>query len=156
MAQVNGLVEYKAPNKYGGFSIKVNGNFYNSKFEPKCEKGDVVTFDDGGKKYINALVVGGTASGATSAAPTPAATGKGSYRQNGMEGGFPIHPGAYERALDRRNALNAAVAYYSSIGVTNHTAEDIVEAARFFEAYTTGDMERIKVEKMFNAMSGED
>ena len=160
MAIVTGVVEYKAQNKFGGYSIKVNGNFFNSKWEPACNKGDTVEFDDGGKKYINSLkvvgagapVAGGTilpyaasAGGHASAAPKR-------YRNNGEEGGFPIHPGAYERALDRRNALTAAVAMLGK----GTKPELVVEMARYFEAYTTGDLERIKVEGMFNDLNGED
>ena len=165
MAIVNGLVEYKAQNKFGGYSIKVNGNFFNSKWEPACNKGDVVEFDDGGKKYINSLkVVGGTAPVAGGTATPYAAPGGGyasaggaakRYRNNGEEGGFPIHPGAYERALDRRNALNAAVSYSEGRALVD-TPEEIVKVARYFEAYTTGDLERIKVENMFSDMNGAD
>lgn len=159
MAIVNGEVEYKAQNKFGGYSIKVAGNFYNSKWEPACNKGDVVEFDDGGKKYINSLKVVG-AGAMPSGAPGPVGTAASSvynagaakrYRNNGEEGGFPIHPGAYERALDRRNALQAAVAI-----MPKGSPEDVVKTARYFEAYTCGDLERMKVEGMFNDVSGED
>lgn len=154
MATVEGVVEYKGPNKFGGYSIKVNGGFYNSKFEPKCEKGDYVEFDDGGKKYINGLK--------KKSSPTPGAVAsKGvsdsvkRYRNNGEEGGFPVHPLAYERALDRRNALQCAVSYL------NHSkalpeVEDVIKIARYFEAYTTGDIERIDAENLFNGLSGDE
>ena len=162
MAIVNGLVEYKAQNKFGGYSIKVKGNFFNSKWEPACNKGDVVEFDDGGKKYINSLKVVRAGTSAPAPVGTAAlATGYGAapkrFRNNGEEGGFPIHPGAYERALDRRNALNAAVEFWPYMGsATTPTPEEVVEIARYFEAYTTGDLERIKVENMFNDVNGQD
>lgn len=154
MAIVNGVVEYKGVNKFGGYSIKVNGGFYNSKFEPKCEKGDYVEFDDGGKKYINGLRKKAAPAGGGVSAPENASGGK-RFRNNGEEGGFPVHPLAYERALDRRNALNAAVSF-CNVRYPDCDIDYVVNAARYFEAYTTGDMERIDAEKLFNSVSGDD
>lgn len=159
MATVEGIVEYKGANKFGGYSIKVNGNFYNSKFEPKCEKGDYVEFDDGGKKYINALKKKTSPPVAGVSAPGNASANK-RYRNNGEEGGFPVHPLAYERALDRRNALQCATRLFGEHGIDSEDlmslAKDIIDVARYFEAYTTGDLERVEAEKLFNSVSGDD
>lgn len=68
-------------------------------------------------------------------APTPTASAPRSsgYRKNGEEGGFPLHALSYERALDRRNAVNAAVA----AGCKD--VEEIISFAKEIEKYTTGD-----------------
>lgn len=161
MATVEGVVEYKGANKFGGYSIKVNGNFYNSKFEPKCEKGDYVEFDDGGKKYINGLKKKSSPEGGGISAPGNTSGGK-RFRNNGEEGGFPVHPLAYERALDRRNALLCASRLFGTAAENLETtdlpklAKDVIHLARYFEAYTTGDMERIDAENLFNSVSGGD
>ncbi len=71
--------------------------------------------------------------------------GKSGYRKNGEAGGFPIHADAYERALDRRNALTCATQLAVTMELTD--ADKIIELARKFEAYTTGD-ERAEAEAM--------
>ena len=161
MATVSGNVEWAGTNKFGGYSIKVGGNFYNTKFDPKLSVGQFVEFDDGGKKYINNPKV--LASGpAGASAPSPslsAAGGAKRYRNNGEEGGFPIHPFAYERTLDRRNALQCATQLVSSCEIDREhpaeAAEDIIAIARMFEAYSTGDWEREQAEKLFGSVVGE-
>ena len=67
-------------------------------------------------------------------APAAASGGKGNFRKNGEEGGFPLHARCYERALDRRNALQCATQM-----LPNASAEDVLALARKFEEYTTGD-----------------
>lgn len=80
------------------------------------------------------------------------------YRQNGEAGGFPVHPLAYERTLDRRNALNVAVAFISAkaslyehltkaegAAILKMDAEGVIELASLFEAYTCGDRERAEM-----------
>ena len=83
----------------------------------------------------------GTAVNAPAASAVSAGSGggKGGYRKNGEEGGFPIHPKAYERALDRRNALQCAVNYVQYDADSAISVDDVLRIARKFEAYTTGD-----------------
>ena len=60
MSKVNGVVEAAmAPNKWGKNSILIGETWYSTDpaymKTPMPTKGDVVEFDDGGKKYINNL-----------------------------------------------------------------------------------------------------
>lgn len=161
MANVTGTVEATNTN-FGKFNILVDGKWYNTKEEwasVRPNKGDTVSFDDGGKNYLKRLTIVGAGTPATSAPST--GRSKGGYRANGEKGGFPIHPLAYERALDRRNALNVAATLLESsmeikpvLDLTDKDLDNISTAvltlARKFEAYSTGDLEREMAEKMFN------
>ncbi len=70
------------------------------------------------------------------AATTTGGASKGGFRKNGEEGGFPINARAYERALDRRNALQCASGL--AIGL-ELDADGIIALAKQFEAYSCGD-----------------
>jgi hypothetical protein len=72
MSKVTGVAEVVLnPNKWGNISILVNEEWYSCKPEQARfaipNKGDSVEFDNGGKKYINNLVI---TSGSTGTAPT--------------------------------------------------------------------------------------
>jgi len=66
MATVKGVVE-GVSTKFGKYSVLVNGNWYGTKAEwakVQPEKGDEITFDDGGGKFLkNVKVLAGGAGG---------------------------------------------------------------------------------------------
>lgn len=141
MAQVTGVVAAMS-NKYDKFSVCVDDVWYSSKFEIPCSRGDTVTFDNGDKKWCRGLKVvsaggggapapsGGTTSAAPSAAHKPA---------------FPIGIDTKDRSIVRQNSLTHATNLYIKTMVgdgTLPTEEDaikIVELARIFEDYSSGD-----------------
>ena len=133
MGTVTGVVEWHGDSKFGGQSVKVDGKYFNSKFDIGCQKGDTVEFDDGGKNYCQKLRV--TDSGA------PVATSGGSGKAPAASG-FPIHPLARERAIIRQNALGNAVQFLAGPdgGVAGAVLE-VLAVARQFEAWTSGDMD---------------
>ena len=67
-----------------------------------------------------------------------ASSGGSSFSANSTARTFPVAPLAPERTINRQNALTNAVAYYKDDDVT---PELIIEVARKFEAYTTGDLD---------------
>ena len=158
MATVTGVVE-GVSTKFGKYSVLVNGTWYGTKEEwahVKPNKGDTISFDDGGRKYLSkvSVVLPGTSTTDDPLRPASIRTEK-RYRANGEAGGFPIHPLAYERALDRRNALTAAVTLIAAgFGDKASTkkvpiAEEVIALAKKLEAYSTGDIEREMAEEMF-------
>lgn len=153
MAQVTGVVEATS-NKFSKFSVLVDGTWYATKEEwapnPRPNKGDTITFDDGGGKFLKRCKV--TTGGTVTPLAKPVDSGR--YRKNGEAGGFPVHPLAYERTLDRRNATQVAATIVSNNkAVASLSVEDVtdmvLDVARKIEAYTTGDIERMKAEAMF-------
>lgn len=119
------------------FSYKVNGRYRNIQGN--------VTKSSGGA----------SSAPASSGGSRPAATGGRTYRANGEEGGFPIHPLAYERALDRRNAVTAAASIIAAEISRGTEFEDVgsatLELARMFEAYSTGDEDRMAMAAMMSS-----
>jgi hypothetical protein len=85
MATVTGVVEVAMnPNKFGKFAMLVDEVWYStdpSWLPTKPEKGDTVTFDNGGKKYIKNLTI--TGKGGLGKTHSPAA--KGGYSNLGVE-----------------------------------------------------------------------
>lgn len=144
-----------------GKSIQMDdGNWYsafNASQIGDVDKGDSVEFQfkvNGRYRNIQgnvSKVAGGSSESTGSKAPARSGGGR-SYRANGEEGGFPIHPLAYERALDRRNAISAASTIIASEIAHGTEFEDVAEAtlslARTFEAYSTGDEERLAMAAM--------
>jgi hypothetical protein len=121
MAKVTGVVTKHDKNKFGGWSIVVDGNYYNSKFEIKCGVGDNVEFDDGGKNYCSKLRV--LSKGAPVATPKPA--GGSSNR---------------DTSIVRQNALRHATAAVTAHGGTVDQPDELIAAriiamAKVFEAY---------------------
>ena len=157
MSEVTGIVEEVIDNDKGkGSGVRIAGHKFGV-YDPADANLDAVAVgttvylrykevDKGaGIVYKNVQGKITTVKDGTPVTALPEATassggGKssGGYRKNGEAGGFPIHPKAYERALDRRNALNAAVAV---LGNLSSNADDVIKLAREFEAYTTGDLE---------------
>lgn len=160
MTTMTGTITSKART---GKSIQLeDGNWYsafNASQIGEVDKGDSVEFnykENGRYRNIQGNVKkvgGGASSGAgSSTGGASRSTGGRTYRANGEEGGFPIHPLAYERALDRRNAISAAATIISAQLAHGTEFKDITEAtlqmAMTFEAYSTGDLERAAMAAM--------
>lgn len=149
---IEGIVEEKSVKDrrtpYGekkATSFKINGEWYSGGFKHwDVDQGDEVSLtyvtNDKGYKDVKGCAVKAKGAGA----PPPANTG---VRSAGRS--FPVDPLAPERTINRQNALTAAVAF------CNHSAppgeclpEDVISVARIFEAYTTGDVERLAAEEI--------
>lgn len=158
MPIVRGTVErINNPDQFGKCSMLVVGKWYSTKPEwlkVVVNKGDNVEFDDGGKNYIKQLKVVGGNTGSypnDSVAPKQAAFG------------FPLSATDKGRAINRQNALTNAVnlmGTFLSCGKKLPTsltdsANEVVEVARIFESYTTGDSDMEEVEKALKEMSEE-
>ena len=153
MSNVNGVVEWAGNNKFGGFSIRVDGNFYNSKYEIKCNVGDTVEFDAGTSgKYCNKLRVLSSSGEAPSAAPA-----KKAHSPGGSRGVFPIPKTDGQRSIIRQNALARAVEVIALMPEGMESREDIAaEAIRLameIERYTTGDLDAEAEEKAKASLS---
>jgi hypothetical protein len=149
MGQVTGTVSATNDN-YGKVNIQVNGGWYSTKKEwwkgEEPSVGDEVSFDDGGKNYIKYFKITGKGSG--SAAPSGGASGGAKAPVGGRT--FPVAPLAPERTINRQNALTNAVKYFE--GRQEASKEAVVSVARYFEAYTTGDLDAQEAEAQANAM----
>lgn len=152
MSTVTGVVEWAGPNKFGGHSIRVDGNFYNSKFPIKCDVGDTVEFDGGSSgKYCNKLRVVSAGGGGGGAAPsTPSSAGR--------RGTFPIAPADGQRSIIRQNALARAVEVIALMpdGLESRAdiAAEAVRLAAGFEQFTAGDLDAEQEEEAKAALTG--
>lgn len=148
MGQVTGTVAATNDN-YGKVNIQVNGGWYSTKKEwwkgPEPAAGDEVSFDDGGKNYIKYFKITGKGSG--SAAPSGGASGGAKAPVGGDT--FPVAPLSPKRTINRQNALTNAVKYLEGVEATE---KRVVEVARYFEAYTTGDLDQQEAEAQAAAM----
>ena len=144
MTQVTGVIE-ATTDKFGKFNVLMdNGKWYSTNPErapnPRPVKGQTITFDSGSTgKYLNSVRIEGGAQ--ATPASKPASGGGYAASQNART--FPVAPLAPERTINRQNALTNAVAYVTSCYEDSDTAtpELIIEVARKFEAYTTGDLD---------------
>lgn len=156
MATVTGVVEAMS-NKFDKYSILVDGKWYSSKFEIRCEKGDTVEFDDGGKNYCQKLKVAGKGSGGgTPVSPGPGSAGKGFSR-----GVFPVPLTDGSRAIIRQNSITNAVNLVNSLmpevsktltleqvaEMAEYRANLAVDLARILENYSAGDGDLAEAEK---------
>lgn len=143
MTQVSGTIE-AITDKFGKFNVLLdNGQWYSTKMEwkPKdhLEKGDFITFDSGPTgKYLQKVRKSGSA---------PVAGGIGGGSSNAPQkavGGrtFPVGALAPERTINRQNALTNAVSYCGN----ESSPEEVIDVARIFEAYTTGDLDAAEAE----------
>lgn len=146
MSIVTGVVE-ACSNKFDKYSLLVNGKWYSSKYEVKAGKGDTVEFDDGGKTWIRKLrVVSGSGGGSTAPSVASAAVSR--------TVGFPVPIDTKDRSIVRQNALNVAVqlvkaqmegdswafgSWEERESSTKKFAELVVDCARIFEDYSSGD-----------------
>lgn len=145
MANVTGIVKAKSANKFG-FGVMVNDKWYNSKFEIPCDKGDEVSFDDGGKAYVKDLTVvnAGKGSAGVAAVGTAAKAVAGSGYSRGV---FPLPPNDGSRSIVRQNSItNATVLVTSMInkGLLKEGTDwvaTITSIARDFEKYSSGDLD---------------
>lgn len=140
MAKVSGVVEFGGQSKFDAdkYTVQINGMYYNQKKEWMNgvfpSKGDVVEFDDGGGKYIQKIrVVGAGEVPTASSSPKPRSVNSSPAGRT-----FPVGKSAPERTINRQNALTAAVNYCNE----NHSPEQVIDIARMFEAYTTGDLDK--------------
>jgi hypothetical protein len=143
MPKISGTIDAVYENDvkgYGGkmkkaFRYSINGAYYSGGFKRWAgEKGDEVTIDyeTNAKGYndIKEMWVTGKGSVETRG-------GSAIVKSNIRE--FPVGPLAPERAINRQNALTNAVKYAEG---EHLSVDDVIEIARKFEAYTTGDMDR--------------
>lgn len=138
MSTVTGVVGWCGKNKFGKYSIKLEGNetWYGSQYEIKASKGDTVEFDDGDKKYCNKLKV-------LSGGPTEAPTGgsnvtRGNFNSKGV---FPIPATDGQRSIIRQNAVTNANTFLQNNGSgakKAYTVDDLLDVARQIESYTSG------------------
>lgn len=146
MGNVTGVVEAYSKTKYG-YGILVDGNWYNSKYEIKAEKGDEVSFEDGGKTYCQKLKVINGGGGSTSAS-------KPAGKTHFSKGVFPIPANDGQRAILRQNALTNSVNLFchntegTLEDIDSETIQKIVEVARAFEAFTAGDIDKEAAKQM--------
>ena len=150
MGQVTGIIEAKTgKSKYGTYGILVNGSWYNSKFEIKANKGDSVTFDDGGKNYVKGLKASGSGGDTAAAKTTASSTGGRSF------GKFPIPELDGQRAIIRQNAVTNANSFLATESVSLDsdpiTVDRLIEVARQIEAYTAGDLDAMAAESLIEA-----
>ena len=124
MSIINGQVAVVTKNKYG-YGMKVEGNdeWFNSKFDPKCQKGDMVKFDDKDKGYIDGLEVVG-------AAPTGGSSGN-------TGGGHDKR----QTSIVRQNAVTNANAFATVAGLKIKSVDGLIEIAKQIEVYTLGNEE---------------
>lgn len=136
------------------FSIKgTDGQWYKCGFtKPKCVEGDTIEVNvketDYGTEIVdpkNITVVGGS----PISVPTPSGTRSGgSGSRSGYDRVFPVPALSPERAIIRQNALtNARELYVGTLTGKKEVALDdaarhIIDIARIFEAYSTGDIDR--------------
>lgn len=154
MSMVTGVVEWAGPNKFGGHSIKMDGRYFNSKFEIKCAKGDTVEFDSGetGKHCRSLRVVGSGGGGSTHTPGAPTATRPAPA--------FPLTKDCRERSIVRQNALARAI----EICALNMEGLDdrdtlLVEAIRIaaeLERFTAGDIDATLNAEAKAALTGTD
>ena len=167
MSQVTGTVEAKS-NKFGKFSILLdNGTWYSSKYEIKCEKGDVVEFDDGDRKYCQKLKVINGGGGSSSA---PAASSGGTTYTPPAKSGFPVPIDTKDRSIVRQNALAHATKIFEAclnrmpapekelnakdfVKFMEKASEDVINIARNFEGYTSGDDDAAEAEQTLKEAS---
>lgn len=136
------------------FSIKgTDGQWYKCGFtKPKCSEGDTIEVTvketDYGSEIAdpkNITVVGGSAI----SVPTPSASrSSGSGGRTGYDRVFPVPALSPERAIIRQNALtNARELYVGTLTgkkevALDDAAQHIIDIARIFEAYSTGDIDK--------------
>jgi len=127
--QQSGQVAVVTKNKYGyGMKIEGNDDWFNSKFDPKCSKGDMVTFDDKDKGYIDGLTITGAAPAAS--APSGSTSGTVSYDKK-------------QTSIVRQNAVTNANAFLVGPGAKMKlsTVAELLDVAREIEVYTLGNPE---------------
>jgi len=144
-------VEIKRGPKAGStskvYSFKIDGEWYKTGFKSMVNKGDNVSFNYTDGAYGKDVQVASLSKLDGGAEPVSAgermATVASGY-------GFPMGLRDKGRAINRQNALTNAVAYLSVVDTEGVmiTPDLVIEIARKFEAYTTGDIEREAAAKL--------
>ena len=140
------------------YSFKANGVWYQTGFKfSGLNVGDVVSFDYTEDQYGKQVAVASIAKGATpvlSGGSVPSSAlpvGRAPAPSYSSKGVFPIPALDGQRSIVRQNALtNAREAVMQKLGGEaalnlNQLGEAIVRLARYFESYTTGDMDMEEV-----------
>jgi hypothetical protein len=129
-------------------SFEVDGEWYSGGFKQwEVDKGDEVrvTWEENKDGYKQVKGIAVTAKGV----PTVAAAQTGVPRAGRS---FPIAALAPERTINRQNALTAAVAltvgFKETLAPGTDTREEVINTARLFEAYTTGDLDAEEAKAM--------
>ena len=151
MGQVTGQIESigekqgtgKTGNPYTMYSVKVNGAWHGAGFDkPAYGEGQVVTFEmvqngqyQNMKKGSMQLSAGGTP-GAIGAGPAPVAQAASGPTPNQMQ-------------IMRQNAVTNANAFAAHSGWEGDQA-GIIDLAREFLAFYTGELDQAKAENTFN------
>ena len=133
-------------------SFKVDGVYYSGGFKKwTAEKGDEVEITyavnaQGFNDVTKMDVV--TSGGLQNAKTSPAADKKYTPKNNYQDRTFPVGPLDPARAINRQNALGNATKLYvetlhENVSISDYhvVADEIIEIARRFEAYTTGDID---------------
>jgi len=144
-------VEIKRGPKAGStskvYSFKIDGEWYKTGFKSMVNKGDNVSFNYTDGAYGKDVQVASLSKLDGGAEPVSAgermATVASGY-------GFPMGLRDKGRAINRQNALTNAVAYLGVVDTegVKITPDLVIEIARTFEAYTTGDIEREAAAKL--------
>lgn len=153
MGQVNGTVAAMS-DKYDKFSVCVDDVWYSSKFAISCATGDVVTFDNGDKKWCRGLKVVSSGGGSPPAAKATGGAGAAPYV---AKASFPIPVDTKDRSIVRQNSLTHATKLYTSRfsggeSIDAADAERIIELARIFEDYSCGDSDAREAQEMLKDM----
>lgn len=147
MTNKTGTVE-AITDKFGKFNVLLDdGNWYSTKMEwkPKfpINKGDVITFDSGPTgKYLQKVKIT-SGGGSSSGGGVPIAGSSNSPMKATGGRTFPVGALAPERTINRQNALTNAVNFCNE----ETSPEEVIEVARLFEAYTTGDLDAAEAEE---------
>jgi len=159
---VNNITTVMRTTKYGPkpvYNLVIDGVQYSNGFtKPPCDTGDTVSFDFTSGKYGNELQKGslmavkaGGSTSPTSTAPETIKTvmGTATRAYGPPVKPFPIPPLHGDRAIVRQNALTNARELYVAcapvgeltISDFNAVADNIIQIARRFEAYSCGDLD---------------
>lgn len=150
-----------------GKRVQVDGSWYSafasSQF-PKSgvNKGDVVEFTYVQKGEYNNIKGSVEVKAAPASMPTTGAapsSGSGYTNSRGfVEKQFPVPPLHPDRSIIRQNSLGHAYDVWNMLGDFDRTippaeaAAQVIEIARYFEAYSTGDLDNEVAEEAVRAM----
>lgn len=143
--KMNGTIEAVRKD---GKAFKLQGDGWYSAFKAEqlsgAQKGDQVEFNyktNGNFKNIDGSVTRLGSGGGS--APQAAGGGNAPKRQYNAGGGrsFPVGKTDGGRAINYQNAVTNAVKFLEYTKANGATPEDVIEVARYFAAFTTGDMD---------------
>jgi hypothetical protein len=156
---VNNITTVMRTTKYGPkpvYNLVIDGTQYSNGFtKPPCEVGNTVSFDFTSGKYGNELLKGSLMAVATggstppTSTPSPMPPSPPTRAYGPPVKPFPIPPLHGDRAIVRQNALTNARELYVAcapageltVSDFNAVADNIIQIARRFEAYSCGDLD---------------